>query len=315
METVRREVTPARLGRISRLRMRRREAVLGYLYISPWILGFILWVGGPIIASLILSLTNYNILKPPRFVGLYNFRYALTGDKLFWSSMGRTFYYATVVVPVGTLGSLVLAILLNQKFPATTMLRTLYFLPHLTPAVASILLWKWILQPDVGLMNFALAKIGIQGPQWLGSMEWAIPSLIIMALWGSIGGNRMMIFLAGLQGVPQELYEAADIDGASSWDKFRHVTVPMVSPTIFFNLVLGVIGALRVFTSAFVATGGGPAYATWFYALHIYQNAFQYFQVGYAAALAWLFFIVMFSFTYFQFRASARWVYYAGEVR
>jgi multiple sugar transport system permease protein len=298
-----------------RLGLARREAIDGYLFSLPWALGFLLFVGGPMLASLFLSLTNYDIARPPDFVGLQNYTRALSGDTLFWPSMGRTFYYALVMVPLGILSSLLLAILLNQGLTGTNILRALYFLPHLTPIVATAILWKWILQPEVGLVNYALWGIGIKGPGWLGSIEWAIPALIIMALWRAAGGNSMMIFLAGLQGIPQELHEAASIDGANAWARFRHITVPVLSPTIFFNLVLGVIAALKVFTSAFVATAGGPAYATWFYALHIYQQAFAFFQMGYAAALAWLFFMVILLITYIQIRLSGRWVYYAGEVR
>lgn len=305
-------IAPRGRGRQS---LRRREAIWGYIFLLPWAFGFVLWFAGPMLASLVLSLTEYSIIKPPKFVGLQNYINAFTEDDLFFSSLGRTFYYALVVVPLGVVGSMLLAVLLNRKMPAKNLFRTLYFLPHVTPVVATVLLWRWILQPEIGLVNFALEKVGIVGPKWLGSTEWAIPSLIIMALWGSIGGNRMMIFLAGLQGVPQELYEAADIDGASGWHKFRHVTVPLITPTIFFNVVLGVIGALKVFTSAFIATSGGPAYATWFYALHVYTQAFKYFYMGYACALAWIFFVIMFIFTFIQFRSSARWVYYAGEAK
>ena len=305
-------IAPRKRGRQS---LKRREAIWGYIFLLPWALGFLLWFAGPMLASLVLSLTEYSIITPPKFVGLQNYIDAFTQDDLFFGSLGRTFYYALVVVPLGVVGSMLLAVLLNRKMPAKNLFRTLYFLPHVTPVVATVLLWRWILQPEIGLVNFALEKVGIVGPKWLGSTEWAIPSLIIMALWGSIGGNRMMIFLAGLQGVPQELYEAADIDGASGWHKFRHVTVPLITPTIFFNVVLGVIGALKVFTSAFIATSGGPAYATWFYALHVYTQAFKYFYMGYACALAWIFFVIMFIFTFIQFRSSARWVYYAGEAK
>jgi len=288
---------------------------MGYAYLSPWIVGFVLFVGGPIAASLGLSMTEYDILKAPRFIGFGNYARALMDDRLFWPSLGRTFYYAAIVVPVGTIGSLLLAVLLNQQYPGTTVLRTFYFLPHLTPAVAAALLWKWILQPELGLMNYLLAGIGIDGPLWMGSTEWAVPALILIAIWQSMGGNRMMIFLAGLQGVPQELYEAANIDGATAWQKLCHITIPMISPTVFFNLVLGVIGALQVFAIAYVATEGGPAYATWFFALHIYYHAFQYFEMGYASALAWVFFIIIFLFTFVQVYASRHWVYYEGEVK
>ncbi len=295
--------------------LRRHEAIWGLIFVSPWALGFLMWYAGPMLASLTLSLTNYDIVSSPEFVGLKNYIEAFTEDDLFLGSLGRTFYYAAVVVPVGIIGSLLLAVLLNRAIIGTSIFRTLYFLPHVTPMVASILIWRWLLNPDVGLVNYLLSKVGIQGPAWLGSTEWAIPSLIIMALWNSVGGNRMMIFLAGLQGVPEELYEAAEIDGANAWHKFSHVTLPLITPTLFFNLVLGVIGALQVFASAFIGTGGGPAYATWFYSLHIYTQAFRYYNMGYACSLSWIFFVIMFAFTFIQFRSSASWVYYAGEAR
>jgi multiple sugar transport system permease protein len=306
---------PLRTGRRKRLALRRREALYGFLFLTPWILGFLFFVGGPMFASFYLSFTDYDIVTSTNFVGTENYITALTNDKLVWPSLGRTFYYAGVMVPLSLIGSLIAAVLLNQKVVGNTLFRTFFFLPHLTPIVASALIWQWILQPEVGLLNHLLWQLGIQGPAWLGSKEWAIPSLMIMALWRSIGGNRMMIFLAGLQGIPQELYDAANIDGANAWHRFRHVTLPMLTSTIFFNLVLGIVTALRVFTSAFVTTSGGPAYATWFYALHIYTNAFVYFNMGYASALSWLFFVVTFTFTYIQFRSSSRWVYYAGEAR
>jgi multiple sugar transport system permease protein len=295
-----------------RMTFARREAIEGYICLAPWALGFLLWIALPMFASLALSLTEYDVVRAPKFVGLANFERAFFQDDLFWSSLGRTFYYALVTVPLGVAGSLAAAILLNQKLKGTSLFRTLYFLPHLTPIVAAALLWVWVLQPEFGLVNHVLDMVGIKGPAWFGSKEWAIPSMIMIALWTGIGGNRMMIFIAGLQGVPQELVDAAEVDGANAWQRFRNVTLPMISPTIFFNLILGVIAALHVFTTALIATQGGPAYATWFYALHIYQNAFQYFNMGYAAALAWIFFVVMFVFTYIQVRASARWVYYAG---
>jgi multiple sugar transport system permease protein len=295
-----------------RMSLDRREAIEGYICLAPWALGFLLWIAGPMLVSLWLSLHEYDLAHPPAFIGAANFQRAFFEDDLFWSSLGRTLYYAAVTVPLGVAGSLVAAILLNQKLRGTTLFRTLYFLPHLTPAVAAAILWVWVLQPEFGLVNYLLDLIGVKGPAWFGSKEWAIPSMVLIALWTGIGGNRMMIFLAGLQGVPQELVDAAEVDGANVWQRFRHVTLPMISPTIFFNLVLGVIGALQVFTTAFIATQGGPAYATWFYALHIYSQAFQYFNMGYASALAWLFFVVMFVFTLVQVRASARWVFYAG---
>jgi len=298
---------------VRRSRLGRQEMVEGYLFLLPWALGFLLFIAGPMVASLYLSFTKYDIARPPTFVGLANYRQAFGSDPRFWPSLGRTFYYALVVVPLGIVVSMLLAVLLNQKLRGTNIFRTLYFLPHLTPIVATAVIWKWIFQPSFGLLNYSLSRVGVAGPGWLGSVEWAIPALMIMALWRSAGGNAMMIFLAGLQGIPQDLYEAAAIDGAGRWDRFRHVTVSMLSPTIFFNLILGIIGSLQVFTSALVATNGGPAYATWFYALHIYNEAFVFFKMGYAAALAWIFFLIILAITFIQVRASGRWVYYAGE--
>jgi multiple sugar transport system permease protein len=293
--------------------MRRREALEGVLYLSPWIIGFLLFIAGPLLASLYLSFTKYNVLRPAQFIGLENYIVALTKDELFWPSIWRSFYYALLSVPLAMIGSLIVAILLNQKLWATTVWRTFYFLPTLTPLLAVALLWRWMLNPDVGLVNYLLSLVGIEGPGWLSSTTWAIPSLVLMGLWNSIGGSRMIIFLAGLQDVPKEILESAEIDGAGSWSKFWNVTLPLISPTIFFNLVLGIIFALRTFDTALIATNGGPARATWFISLHIYQNAFVSFDMGYASALSWVFFIILFVLTYLQFRLSGNWVFYAGE--
>jgi multiple sugar transport system permease protein len=292
---------------------RRREALEGILYLSPWIVGFLVFIAGPLVASLYLGFTKYNVLRPAQWIGLQNYVTAFTNDELFLPSIWRSFYYALLSVPLAMIGSLIVAILLNQKLWATTMWRTFYFLPTLTPLLAVALLWRWMLNPDVGLVNYLLSLVGIDGPGWLSSTTWAIPSLVIMGLWASIGGSRMIIFLAGLQDVPKEILESAEIDGAGAWAKFRHVTLPLISPTIFFNLVLGIIFALRTFDTALIATNGGPARATWFISLHIYQNAFVSFDMGYASALSWVFFLILFVLTYLQFRLSGNWVFYAGE--
>jgi len=289
------------------------RALWGYIFATPWILGLVFFVAGPILASLVLSLTEYDILAPPRFSGLANYRTAFLQDDLFWSSLRRTFYYAMVYVPIAVLGSLFLAIMVNQGLGGSNIFRILFFLPHLTPGVALAVLWLWLLQPQVGPVNYALGKLGLPQPGWFTDPSWALPSIILISLWSGMGGNRMLIFLAGLQGVPQELYEAAEIDGAGAWSRFRHVCLPMISPTVFFNLVLGVIGALQVFTVAFVATEGGPARATWFYALHIFRQAFRYYRLGYGSALAWILAVILLVFTYIQIVYSERWVYYAGE--
>jgi multiple sugar transport system permease protein len=297
-----------------RSRRAAREALVGFAFISPWILGFLLFTLGPMLVSLYLSFTRYNIVQAPRWVGLENFVTAFTGaDRLFYSSIGRTAYFAALVVPLGILASLGLAVLLNRRLRGTTLFRTVFFLPTLTPIAASAILWVWLFHPEVGPINYLLGRIGIAGPRWLGSTEWAIPSMVLIALWGSAGGSRMIIFLAGLQGVPDELYDAASIDGAGALQRFRHVTLPMLSPVILFNLVLAFIGAFQTFALAMMSTEGGPAYATWFYLLHLYTTAFKSLQMGYGAALAWIFFLLVVGFTYLQLRASVRWVYYAGE--
>ena len=296
--------------------LRTKEAIAGYLFLMPWLLGLALFIVGPMMTSGFLSFTRYDVVNPPQFVGLKNFIEIFTKDRLFWPSMMLTFRYALIVVPLSLVGALSAAMLLNQALRGTTLFRTFFFLPHLTPIVAAAVLWGWIFNADVGPINHWIRTItgSDNAPGWFRDPDWAMTGLIIMAMWGAIGGNTMLIFLAGLQGVPQELYDAAVVDGAGIWAKFRNVTLPMLTPTIFFNMVLGIIGALRVFSAAFVATQGGPAYSTWFYALHIYTRAFQYFEMGYASALAWIFFFVLFVFTFVQFRQSRRWVYYAGEV-
>ncbi|MBN1399824.1 MAG: sugar ABC transporter permease [Anaerolineae bacterium] len=294
----------------------QREALYGYLFSSPGILGFLIWVLGPMLASLYLSFTQYSVTSPARWSGLQNYIFAFTEDRLFWNSLVRTLYYAFVMVPVGLIGSLLAAALLNQQLKYTTLWRTLFYLPSLTPVVASAMLWRYLLNTDVGLLNHLLWTIfRIPGPNWLGAKAWAVPALMLISLWGSIGGGRMIIFLAGLQGIPQEMYEAADIDGASQIGKFFHVTLPLLTPTIFFNLVLGVIGALQVFALAFIGTQGGPSYATYFYALHVYTKAFVSFDMGYASALSWLFMIVISALTVINFAVSNRWVFYMGEGR
>lgn len=296
----------------ARTPLQARKALWGYLLLLPWLLGMIIFILGPIIASFYFSFTDYEGMGTPIWIGLANYQKAFFGDDLFWPSLLRTFEYSIAVVPLGLIGSLVLAVLLNRGMQGTNVFRTLFFLPSLTPAVALALLWAWLFHPTVGPINLGLGWIGVAGPGWLSDKNWALPALIIISLWASMGGNAMLIFLAGLQGVPKELMDAAEIDGAGRWAKFRNVTLPMISPTMLFNLILGVIGALKVFTLAFVATQGGPSYATWFFALHIYQQAFSYFRMGYGSALAWLFVIMLLVFTYIQLVISRRWVYYAG---
>ena len=296
-----------------RPRRSTREALSGYAFISPWIIGFIVFTVGPMLASIYLSMSRYDIASAPRFIGLENYQRAFAADPLFWPSLLRTAYYTLLTVPLGIAGSLFLAILLNQNIRGKAIYRTLFFLPSLTPVVAMGLLWSWLLQPEVGLANLLLWKVGIRGPGWLSDPDIAIPCLVGVAMWGGIGGSRMIIFLAGLQGVPRELEEAAELDGAGVWAKFLNITIPMLTPVILFNMVLAVLDSFGVFAIAYVATDGGPAYATWFYMLHLVNQALRYFEMGYAAALAWVFFAIVLLFTYLQVRWSASWVYYSGE--
>ena len=287
---------------------------MGFAFVLPWVVGFVLFTLGPMLASFYLSFTRYNIVQAPSWVGLENFVTAFSGaDRLFYSSIGRTAYFAALIVPLGVIASLALAVLLNRRLRGTTVFRTIFFLPSLTPVAASAVLWVWLLHPEVGPINYLLGLIHVPGPRWLGSTDWAIPSMVLIALWGSAGGSRMIIFLAGLQGVPDELYDAAHIDGANGWQRFRNVTLPMLSPVVLFNLVLAFLGAFQTFALAVMATDGGPAYATWFYMLHLYNIAFRSLQMGYGAALAWIFFLIVVGFTYLQLRVSVRWVYYAGD--
>jgi len=294
--------------------MSRREAAWAYFFISPWIIGFIAFTAGPMLASLYFSFTEYNVVDSPQWVGLANYL-NLFKDSLFWKSLQVTVYYASLALPLGLLFGFFLAVLLNQKVPGVNVWRTIYYLPSVIAGVAVTLLWIRIFNPRIGLLNPMLAKFGVKGPGWLQDPHWAVPSLVIMSLWG-VGGT-MIIYLAGLQGVPTALYDAAKVDGANLWQRFRHVTLPMVTPVIFYNLVMGMIVAFQYFTAAYVASGGegGPARATLFYNLYLYQNAFRYFHMGYASTMAWILLLVVLILTLLVFRSSQAWVYYEGELK
>jgi multiple sugar transport system permease protein len=281
--------------------------------IAPWAIGFLVFTLVPMAASLYLSGTRYRITRPPEFVGFYNYTYAVTQDDLFWHAFGRTAVWMVSTVPLGIFGSLIAAILLNQGLHGTTIYRTCFFLPSLTPTVAAALLWKWMLNSDVGVINWLLAQVGIRGPGWLTSTTWALPALAMVALWTGIGSGRMLIFLAALQGIPNELYESAEIDGASALRKHLHITVPLITPSIFFNLIMGILGSFQTFALAFLTTEGGPANATYFFALHIYYSAFMHFRMGYACALSWFLFAIVVIVTAIQFKSSDRWVYYESR--
>lgn len=291
----------------------RRHTLWFWIMAAPAVAGFLLLNLGPMIWSAWLSLTKYDVVNPPEYIGLGNYAYLLTSDPSFWPSVRVTAVYALVSVPLSLAISLGAALLLNRRVRLLGVFRTIYFLPALLPATASGVVWVYIFHPSYGLLNQMLAKVGVTGPAWTQSVDWALPALIIMGLWGF--GGAMVIFLAGLQDVPSTLYEAADIDGASPGQQFRHVTLPQISPVLFFNLVMGLIGSMKVFDSAYVfgMTGagvpGGPARATLFYALNLYLKAFNYFHMGLASAMAWLLFLVIVLLTWLNFVLARRWVH------
>jgi multiple sugar transport system permease protein len=296
-----------------------KQDLQGYLFISPWLVGFVLFAAGPMLGSFIMSFTRWSLLSPPQWIGLSNYQQALLNDPLVYRSLWNTAYYVFFSVPLGVLVSLLLALMLNQKLRGMSFFRTIYFLPSITNLVAVSIVWMWIFNPEFGLLNRILEWVGIQGPLWLHSEAWSKPALILMSLWG-IGGG-MIINLAALQNIPEELYEAAELDGARVWHKIRNITLPLITPAIFFNLVMNIIGSFQVFTQAFVMTAtagqgqeGGPNNSTLFFVLYLYKKAFQQFKMGYASTLAWILFAIILIFTFFQFKLSRRWVYYeSGE--
>jgi multiple sugar transport system permease protein len=280
---------------------------------SPWIIGMVLWILVPFGWAAYLSFTKYSILKPPEWIGLENFKTMLFDDKLFWIALRVTTVYAVVSIPLGMILSLFLAMLLNAKIRGLAWLRTIYYLPAVLSGVAVSFLWMWVFSRDWGVLNYLLSLVGIQGPGWLATEQWALPSLIVMSLWGVGGG--LVIYLAALQGVPTELYEAAEVDGAGRIRRFWHITIPMISPVLLFQLIMGIIGALQTFTQGYVMTGGGPNNATLFFLLYLWRNAFDFLQMGYASALAWAIFAYILALTVLVLRSSQAWVFYAGEIK
>lgn len=301
-------IVPRRRG----LSLRAREAIDCYVFMLPAILGLILFWAGPILVSLWLSFTEYDILSDPVWIGAQNYR-DLWADDLFWKSLRVTATYSVISVPLVLAIGLATAVLLNQKFRGVTFFRSMYYLPTVMSGVAVAMLWRWIFNTDYGILNLGLDKIGITGPRWLADEDWALPALILTSLW-TFGGS-MLIFLAGLQGIPSDLYEAAELDGAGRWARFRTVTFPLISHVTFFNLVLGVIGALQVFTEAFVMFRGqgGPNNSTLLLSVYLYQNAFTYLKMGYASAIAWVMFAIVFLLTLLVFRSAPFWVHHQAE--
>ena len=294
--------------RIPKLNLRQREAILFYLCISPWLIGFVLFYLGPIIASFYFSLTEWDLLTSPQFVGVENYVRLFTRDALALKSFKVTLVYTLVYVPLDLIFGLSLALLLNQKLRGIGAFRTVYYLPSVLSGVAYVVMWMWMFNPQHGLINTLLSYAGIQGPRWLLDPKWALSALIIMSLWGV--GRSMIIFLAGLQDIPVVLYEVAEIDGANRWNKFWKVTLPLLTPSLLFNLIFGIILTFQTFTNAFVATNGGPLDSTLFYVLYLYRKAFEHLQMGYASAMAWVLFLIVLGCTLVIFLTSGKWVFY-----
>lgn len=287
-----------------------REVADGYLFMSPWLVGFLLFTAGPMIASLVLSFMRYEIVVAPEWVGTRNYQRLLI-DSLFYKSLSNTAYYTFLAVPLQLSVALMLALMMNLKLRFINVFRTMFYMPSIVPTVASVLLWMWIFNPEFGLANSLLRRVGMSSQAWFYDPKMVKNTFIIMSLWGV--GGQMIIFLAGLQGIPEHLYEAAKIDGANAVAMFRKITLPMLSPTLFFNLIMGIIGSFQVFTASFIATNGGPRDESLFYVLYLYRNAWEFWRMGYACTMAWVLFLIILTLTLIQFRLADVWVYYEGE--
>ncbi len=311
-------------GRPRQLKLARKETKWFFILISPWIFGFLTFTAYPMLASLYYSFTNWDIFSVPQLAGLKNYQ-ALLNDKTFWKALGNTLYYAALYVPLNMAISIVVAALLNRQSKGFRLFRTLFYIPTLIPVVVTSLLFFQLLAPKGGLVNQILAMLGIQGPEWFFSEKWAKPALVCMSLWGL--GTGFILILSGMQGVPKELYESARIDGASGLQAFRNITLPMLSPVVFYNLVMGIISSLQIFTQTFVigtnnlmpggtaGSGGGQNNSLLSIVQYLYLNAFRKFQMGYASAIAWVLFVIILLLTALVFRFSALWTFYEGEVK
>ena len=298
-------------GRVECIAM--KKSLVGYAFISPWLIGFIVFTAGPFVTSVYLAFTRYDVVSSPEWVGLANYRMLLFDDPLFWKSLWVTVKYALVAVPLGIVAGVGLALLLNLNVRGISVYRTVFYLPAIVPIVATSVVFMWLLNPRLGLVNQLLQLFGMlpkNCPTWLASTTWAFWSLVFMSLW-AVGGS-MIIYLAGLKDIPETLYEAAMIDGASAWQRTVHVTLPMLTPVIFFNLVMGIIGAFQYFTQAFIMTQGGPEDSTQFYALYLFNRAWRYLDMGYASAMAWILFVIIMVLTGLVFKTHKRWVHYGG---
>lgn len=293
---------------VKRKKRRLREALVAYGFIAPWIIGFIAFTGGPIIASFGLSFFKWKIITPPNYIGFDNYIRMFTEDEWFRVSIGVTVKYLFLYVPLSQLLALLLAVLLNQKVKLLGFWRTIFYVPAVVSGVAGSVLWMWMYHNELGIVNNLLLGVGFEGRNWLYNTDTALGALVVKSLWNV--GVPMVIYLAALQSMPQTLYEAAEIDGAGEWAKFRSITLPMLSPAIFFNLVIGVIFGIQTFAEPYVMTKGGPENATLFLGLYLYQSAFSFLNMGYASAMAWSMFVIIFALTLVQFKLAGRWVYY-----
>jgi multiple sugar transport system permease protein len=301
---------PTSSSRPRRGALARREERTGWLWVQAWLIGFVLFTLGPIVASLILGFTNWDGFRPAKFIGLDNYRRILTEDPLFWQSLTVTAKYAVLYLPASLIIGFLLALLMNQQLIGMRAFRTIYYLPSVLSGVAVSILWAFVFHKDYGMINGVLGVFGLEPVSWLDEPAWVVPAIVIMSLWGV--GSTVIIYLGGLQGIPTELYEVAKLDGAGWWRTLFHVTMPMMSPVFLLQTVLGAIGTLQVFTQAFVLTRGGPNYASYFFSLNIYNTAFQQTRLGYASALSWILFVLIAAITVVIFAVSRRWVFYAG---
>lgn len=302
------QVHIAEKKKIRKSKRQRQEMLYAYLFLAPSLIGFLLFIIIPTVSSFVLSFVEWDLLNSPKFVGLGNFE-DLAKDDVFSTILKNTFVFSIVTIPIGMAISFFIAVLLNQGLKGTNIYRTIYFLPVMASAAGSAVVWKWIFEKDFGLLNYLLSFFGMDGPGWLTSSEWAMTSVIIMSIWKYIGFD-MVIFLAALQGVPKDLYEAAEIDGAKAWHKIRHITLPMISYSTFFVLIMAIIRSFQIFDQMYILTKGGPGYSTQVLVYYIYTNAFEFFKLGYASSVAWVLFVIILVITLIQMKLQKKWVFY-----
>ena len=293
-------------------KLNRQSNFYGILFAAPAILGFLVLLLGPMIASLIFSFTNYSIFADIKFIGLANYATLFTGkDPFFYKSLLVTFYYVLLSVPASIIFSFLIAMFLGRSLKGKAVFRSVFYLPSIVPSVASAFIWLWLLNPDLGLVNMMLSSVGLPTSMWFFSETSVIPSLVLTGLWGT--GSTMVIFLAGLEGIPAQYYEAIEVDGGNALHKLLRVTIPMMTPTIFFNTIMGIIGSFQTFTQAYIITQGGPNNSSLFFVYYLWREAFANSRMGFASAIAWVLFIIIMIFTFIVFRSSSSWVYYEGE--